>query len=646
MRGGWPGGDDTSEQGPWPADLPSSGEAGLTAEGYGVSAEGELTEAEFARSWFEPAPPTREPHAQPPVSGPTKPGRTRPIDPTATGPADPTAVADQVAAPGLVRSSAVMALGTLASRVTGMLRTIVLVPALGAYALANAYNVANTLPNTVYNLAIGGILTSVIVPLLVSASKRYTDRGENYTQRMFTLVTVILAAVTLIATAAADPIATLFGCASKACAGSTAAADYRHVLIIFSYFFIPQIFFYGVSSLAGAVLNARGHFAAPMWTPVINNIVVIFVTVTFMIIAGVFSGGHPAVTTITPLEVQLLGIGTTLGIVAQTVALIPALRRVGFKWRPRFDFRRADVSEIGRMAGWMFGYILTTQIAFFVTIKVADHANIPGQTHGVGAGYTAYASAWMLFQLPYAIVAISVITALLPRMSANAADHRYDLVRSDFSTGVRLGSVIVAPAALVLAALGPSLAAVMFAWGNTNLASASYFGAVFAVFSLGLIPYMLFQLLLRVFYSLHDSKIPALVGVATMIANVAANLIALAVVPRHDVVAALGIGFGLANLVGTVIAWRILSRRLGGLAGHEIGRSLLRMHAAAVPAALFALIVAVIVHTVFAAGKPSAVVILVVGGAGALALYVLFARVMRVSEVTDLIGMVRSRLRR
>src|SRR5215472_13451093 len=174
MRGGWPGGDDTSEQGPWPADLPSSGEAGLTAEGYGVSAEGELTEAEFARSWFEPAPPTREPHAQPPVSGPTKPGRTRPIDPTATGPADPTAVADQVAAPGLVRSSAVMALGTLASRVTGMLRTIVLVPALGAYALANAYNVANTLPNTVYNLAIGRILTSVIFTLLVSASKRYT----------------------------------------------------------------------------------------------------------------------------------------------------------------------------------------------------------------------------------------------------------------------------------------------------------------------------------------------------------------------------------------------------------------------------------------------------------------------------------------
>src|SRR5258708_31430091 len=154
----------------------------------------------------------------------------------------------------------------------------------------------------------------------------------------------------------------------------------------------------------------------------------------------------------------------------------------------------------------------------------------------------------MLFQLPYAIVAISVITALLPRMSANASDGRYDLVRSDFSTGVRLGSVIVAPAALVLAVLGPSLAIVMFAWGNTNLPSATYFGVVFAVFSLGLVPYMLFQLLLRVFYSLHDSKTPALVGVATMIANVGANLIALAIVPSRDVVAALGIGFRPAHL--------------------------------------------------------------------------------------------------
>jgi putative peptidoglycan lipid II flippase len=615
---------------PFPGDVPSSGQAGLAGDGYGLSAEGELSEVEFIRARLTAI----------------KAAAAAAAASTAASPSATRHAAEPAANASLVRSSAVMAAGTLASRLTGMLRTVVLVPALGAYALANAYNVANTLPNTVYNLAIGGILTSVIVPLLVSAAKRDADRGETYSQRMFTLVTVILAVVTIVATAAGGPIATLFGCASKACAGSPAAADYRHVLVIFSYFFIPQIFFYGISSLAGAVLNARGHFAAPMWTPVINNIVVIIVTVAFMVISGVFSGVHPSVTTITPMEVKLLGIGTTLGIVAQSLALIPALRRVGFMWRPRFDFRRADISEIGRMAGWMFGYIVTTQVAFFVTVKVADHANIPGQTQGVGAGYTAYASAWMLFQLPYAIVAISVITALLPRMSANASDRRYDLVRSDFSTGVRLGSVIVAPAALVLAVLGPALAVVMFGWGNTNLVSASYFGIVFSVFSLGLVPYMLFQLLLRVFYSLHDSRTPALVGVATMVTNVAANLIALAVVPRQDVVAALGIGFGLANVVGSVMAWRILSRRLGGLAGRQIGSSLIKMHAAALPAALLALLVAAGVHAVFGTGKVSAFVTLVAGGVVAVAVYLVSARLLKVTEVADLTGMVRSRLRR
>jgi putative peptidoglycan lipid II flippase len=536
--------------------------------------------------------------------------------------------------PSLVRSSGVMAVGTLASRVTGLLRTLVLVPAIGQMALANSYNYANTLPNTVYNLAIGGILTSVIVPLLVKAARRDSDRGEKYDQRLFTLVTVFLFVITLAATLAAGPIARLYDPAAR--------GNAEHILVIFAYFFVPQIFFYGVTSLAGAILNARGHFAAPMWTPVVNNVVVICVTVAFMVIAGT----HQTANTITPFEVALLGVGTTLGIVAQTAALIPALRRVGFSWRPRFDFKRADVAEIGRMSGWMFGYVLTTQIAYLVTARVASEAGNTTQTHGVGAGFSAYSYAWLLFQLPYAVIAISVITALLPRMSANAADHRFDLVRSDFSSGVRLGSVIVAPAALVLAVLGPSLAEVLLSYGNTTVASARYLGVVFAVFSLGLMPYMLFQLLLRVFYSLHDSRTPALIGVVTMVTGVGANLLALAIFPASEVVAALGAAFGLANLVGTAVAWRVLGRRLGGLAGRQIGRSLVRMHVAALPAAIFALAVAFVVTLALPTGRTGAFLIVVVGGAGASLCYLAAARALRLQEITDLTAMARSRLRR
>jgi len=619
--GGGPEGPEASgrPEGPWPADVPSPGEAGLTGGGYGVSPEGELTDAELERSWYR----------QPKGSQADVPTRPRPVRGEPAAPGD-------AAAPSLVRSSSVMALGTLASRVSGLIRTLVLVYALGTQELGNAYNYANTLPNTVYNLAIGGILTSVIVPLLVSASKRHMDKGEQYDQRMFTLVTAALAGITLVATLAAAPIASLYD--------PKAGPAEHHLLVIFAYFFIPQIFFYGVSSLAGAILNARNHFAAPMWTPVVNNIVVTVIAIVFLIVAAGQDVNQAA--TVTNGEILLLGIGTTLGIIAQTAALVPALRRVGFRWHPRFDFRRVEISEIGRMAGWMFGYVLTTQVAFLVTSIVASTAGNARQTGGVGAGFTAYSNAWLLFQLPYAIVAISVITALLPRMSGHAADRKFDLVQADFSTGVRLGSVVVVPAALVLAALGPALGEILLGWGNTSDASARYIGLVFSVFSLGLVPYMMFQLLLRVFYALHDSKTPALIGVATMVANAGANLIALAAFPKSQVVAALGAGFGLANVAGTVLAWRVLSRRLGGLAGREIGKSLLRMHAAAAPAAIFALAVAVLIGTVFSTSKIYSALIVLVGGAGAVLLYVAVAKKLQVAEVTGLMGMVRSRLRR
>jgi putative peptidoglycan lipid II flippase len=536
-----------------------------------------------------------------------------------------------------------MAVGTLVSRVTGMIRTFVLVAAIGTLALGNAYQYANGLPNTVYNLAIGGVLTAVIVPLLVNAAKRDADRGAGYDQRMFTLVTLVLAGITLVATIAAAPIAILYDL--------QATGNERHLLVIFAYFFIPQIFFYGVSSLAGAILNARGHFAAPAWTPVVNNIVVIAVTIAFMVIAGIsqtVANGN-----VTTSEVWFLGIGTTAGIVAQTAALIPALRRVGFQWRLRFDFRRYEFAEIGRMSGWMFGYVITTQVAFWVTAAVSSTADKWALQHNypVGIGYSAYTNAWLLFQLPYAIVAISVITALLPRMSANASDRRYDLVRADFSAGVRLGSVIVAPAALVLAVLGPALGVTLLSWGADSARSAAYLGLVFSVFSLGLMPYMLFQLLLRVFYAMHDSRTPALIGLLTMVVNIGTNLVALVVFPKTEVVAALGAGFGLANVVGALVAWRVLSRRLRGLGGRQIGASLLRMHAAAIPAMLFALAVAVASTAAFSIPDESHLraaaidaMIVVVGGGGALGLYFAMAKILRVREVTELLRSLRSRL--
>jgi len=555
------------------------------------------------------------------------------IPPEPGEPAGPEA--DGTGGPSVVRSSSVMALGTLASRGTGFLRTLVLAYALGLGAVSIAYNNANTLPNTVYDLMLGGILTSIVVPLLVNAAKRDADGGEAYDQRTFTLVTVALLALTVIATLAATLLVSLYA--------HSLTGPQRELTVIFAYFFIPQIFFYGMCSLAGGVLNARGHFAAPMWTPVINNIVVIAVLLLFIATGGIgVTVAGAAGPTITAAQVQLLGLGTTLGIVAQTAALIPFLRRVGFRWHPRFDFRRAELAEIRRMAGPLFGYILTTQVAFLVVQNVANAAS----NHAKYDGFPAYNYAWQLFQMPYAIVGISVITALLPRMSAHAAERRYSLVRSDFSGGVRLSSVIVVPAALILAVLGPALAEALFGYGSMTVAQAHYIGAVFGVFSLGLVPYMMFQLMLRVFYAMHDSRTPMYIGVAVMAINIAASLLALAVLPAGHVVEGLAAAFGLANLAGAVISWPILSRRLHGLAGRQIAVSLVRMHLAALPCLFFALAASLMVSVVLPPGPAYGIVTVIVGGGGALLLYLVFAKALGITELTELTSGLRTRLRR
>jgi putative peptidoglycan lipid II flippase len=248
--------------------------------------------------------------------------------------------------------------------------------------------------------------------------------------------------------------------------------------------------------------------------------------------------------------------------------------------------------------------------------------------------------------MPYAIAGISVITALLPRMSAHAAERRPELVKADFSAGLRLSSAIVVPSALVLAALGPPLAQVFLAHGATSVASARYMGEVFAVLCLGLVPYTVFQLQLRVFYALHDSRTPALVGTVTMIVNVAACYAAIAVLPPGQVVAGLGLGFGLSNVAGTALAWLLLSRRLGGLGGRGIGASLLRMHAAAAPAGALALAVSLGARAVLPAGTLGALVTVALAGGAALPIYLLLARSLRVTELTGLIATATARLRR
>jgi putative peptidoglycan lipid II flippase len=561
--------------------------------------------------------------------------RTRVLEPDvgavpATG---PQRVAETTS-PNLARSSKVMALGTLASRGTGFLRTLVLVIALGQETLSTAYNNSNTLPNTVYYLMLGGIFTSVVVPMLVRAAKDDPDRGEGYARRIYSLGVISLLVITVVATALAGPLVDLYG-------GNITNAGEHHVMLLFAYFFIPQIFFYGMDSLLGAILNVRGRFGANMWTPVINNVVVIFVALLYMATVHDINAD-----TVSTFGIYLLGIGTTLGIVIQSVCLFPVMWRAGFSMRLTFDFRRREISEIGRMSGWMFGFVATQWLGNLVAQRVANSAgNSAAHLHPAvsGVGYPAYAYAWQLFQLPYAIVGISVISALLPRMSGHATDRRYSLVREDFSKGVRVASVIVVPAAVFLGVLGAPLCEFLFAHGNTTWQQARYIGEVFGAFSIGLVPFMLTQLQLRVFYSFRENKTPAIVGMVMLIVGVIGNLVALQVLPPTRTVVGLAFAYVLVTVSGAILAWPLLLRRVGSLDGWRITRSLVRMFLATVPGLLFALVTMAAVGSFMHQGPVYGLVTTIVGGGGAILLYAICSRLLGIEEFRTLMRSVTGR---
>jgi putative peptidoglycan lipid II flippase len=580
---------------------------------------------------FVPADPAAPP--PPPEAGSAY---TSVIDrvPAAVTPTGPQQVTETTQ-PNLARSSKAMALGTVVSRGTGFLRTLVLVIALGQGSLAEAYNNSNTLPNTVYYLMLGGIFTSVVVPMLVRAAKDDPDRGEGYAKRIYSLGVISLLVITVVATALAGPIVDLYG------SNVTDPGQHR-VMVEFAYFFIPQIFFYGMDSLLGAILNVRGRFGANMWTPVINNVVVIFVALLYL----VTNNNVISADKVSSFGVDLLGIGTTLGIVIQSICLFPIMWRAGFNMRLTFDFRRHEIGEIGRMSGWMFGYVATQWLSNLVAQRVANSAQNSANhlTPPVaGVGFSAWSYAYQLFQLPYAIVGISVISALLPRMSGHATDRRYSLVRDDFSKGVRVASVIVVPAAVFLGVLGAPIAELLFAHHNTTVDQARYIGEVFGAFSVGLLPFMFTQLQLRVFYSFRENRTPAVLGMVMLIVGVIGDLIALQVLPPTRTVVGLAFAYDLVTLSGAILAWPLLLRRVGSLDGWRITRSLVRMLLATVPGLVFALVVMAVVGSFMHQGPLYGLVTVVIGGGGAIVLYAIFARLLAIEEFKTLMKSVAGR---
>jgi putative peptidoglycan lipid II flippase len=414
------------------------------------------------------------------------------------------------------------------------------------------------------------------------------------------------------------------------------------VAVDFARFFLPQIFFYGVGAFAGATLNTRNRFAAPMWAPVLNNIVVIAVGGLFLAMTtGAVDTAH-----LSASSLWLLGIGTTAGIVLQTVALWPSLRASGFRWRPSLKFQRGELGAIGRTAGWTLVYVLAFQVAFAVTSSLLSATGVRGRAEHVGqVGVTPYLTAYQLLQLPYAIVSVSVITALMPRMSGHASEGRRDLVRDDFSTGLRLSSTVIVPAAVLMLALAPELVALVFAHGNTSGSDAAVIAGILAVFAIAVWPFSTYQLMLRVFYAYRDTRTPALVGIGVAGTNIAISVLMYELIPVRHVAQGMALGFALANLLGVLVCTVILRFRLGRLDGTRIVISHLRISLAVVPLAVVAFGVRFVTERVAGTGSLAALIVLVIGGIGGGVAYLMAARLLRVGEVQAMIDTLTARLR-
>jgi putative peptidoglycan lipid II flippase len=533
---------------------------------------------------------------------------------------------DRAGTARLLGSSAVMAAGTLLSRILGMVRVVVLAWAIGAAFSANAFSTANTLPNSLFLLIGGGVLNAVLVPQIVAAMQR-PDGGREYVDRLLTLSLGLLAVATLVVTAAAPLLLRLF-------ASPDWDAAQLGVGVAFAFWCLPQVFFYGLYTVLGQVLNARGSFGPYMWAPVVNNVVAVAGMVVFVALYG--SGDHPA-TWWTPAAIAVLAGTTTLGVIAQALVLVPVLRRTGFRWRPRRGFRGVGLRSAGQVAGWTFAALVVGQLGLVLVSRVANRA---GQDAGqASTGRFVYDTAYLLFMLPHSLVAVSVVTAVFTRMSHAVVTDRLDAVRADVSVALRTTGVATVVATAAFAVLGQDLTSLLFA--TNSRATAAGLAWTTTAMVIGLVPFSAQYLFQRVFYAFGDARTPFWVQVLVVALWSAGNLLAGARLTGAAVVVGIGVAMSVSNIVGAVALAVLVRRRIGGIDGTRVLSTYVRCAVAAVLAGILGWAAAAATHLFAGDGARGAVLALVVGGGVLLLAYVAGLRLLRVRELNDLAAPLR-----
>lgn len=538
----------------------------------------------------------------------------------------------------ILASSAVMAAGTVFSRASGFIRSALLVAALGAAIRGDLFSIANTLPNMVYILLAGGIFNAVLVPQLVRRIKEDPDGGDAYARRVITLSALFLGAVTVLLVVLAPALLELY--LDDRYREPDRAAHLESIIDL-TRWCLPQVFFYGMYVLIGQVLNARGRFGPMMWAPIANNVLSIAMLLTYLLVWGPVGDGPQRYEALDTSQEVLLGLGSTVGIVAQFLVLLPYLRASGFVYRPRFDFRDPELRKTLSLGIWTVLFVVVTQAAYLVVVKLAS-----GGTADGGTGYTVYANSLLIMMVPHSIVTVSLATAILPRLSSFAHEGRLGELGSTVGSTLRTSLALVLPFAVLLPVVAGDVAGFAFGWAGGEDTAAS-FAPTLALFGPALAFFTVHYFMLRGFYAMEMTRLVFLIQLAVSGTNVLVATLLVPSRPPEETAPMLVVAYLSSYAVGAVVSFVLLRRTAGGLETPQLLRFLARMSivlAAAVAAAW-----SVELALAGLGERPGPLVGLVRGGASALTglLVVLGgARVMHVREVTTLVDIVAARLRR
>lgn len=464
-----------------------------------------------------------------------------------------------------------MGAGTIVSRLLGFIKAIILAQALGVVASAGAdsFAVANQMPNNLYVIVAGGVLSATLVPAIVRSAV-HSDGGTAYINKLMTIALSVLTVMALAATLLAPVLVRLYA--------SRWSEDQLALATAFTYWCLPQIFFYGLYALLGEILNARSVFGPFTWAPLLNNIISILGLVVFIIIFGADSTGARSVTDWTPGMVALIAGTATAGIAAQALILLVFWRKLNIRFRLDFAWRGVGLRETGKMAGWTFGMIIATQLAGLVETNVSALAS------GQGASVFAFQTAWLAFMLPHSIIAVSLATAYFTRIAQHAASDKSDLVREDAVAALRriLTLILWASAGLL------SIAIPFSRLFSTSFSDTLTLAAIIMVLVLGLPAFSALFVLLRVFFALGDGRTPFFITLFQAV-TVSVILIGVAFLPREDIVFGVGLTLSVVGTIQTLLAAWLLRRKLQTRLDARVGFALLRGALAAIAASVVGL---------------------------------------------------------